>query len=140
MIRARILRSAARALIGTLIAAYAMVSMNVAARAPQVLDGHAPEVQAAAEVESGADEHTHCHPAPAEPAPLLCKYHCQSVVQTLDHPDARVAAIANPAFMVVAMIDAWPGGEPASRPRGRPDGATLGGAPPPYQSTARLRI
>lgn len=140
MIRARILRSAARALLGTLIAAYAMVSMNVAARAPQVPDGPAPEVQAPAAAESATDEHSHCHPPPAEPAPLLCKYHCQSVVQTLDHPDARVAAFANHQFVVVAMIDMSSGGEPASRPRGRPDRATLGGAPPPYQSTARLRI
>lgn len=140
MIRARILRSAARALLGTLIAAYAMVSMNVAARAPQVPDRPAPEVLAPAAAESGTDEHSHCHPAPAEPAPLLCKYHCQSVVQTLDHPDARVPAIANQLFVVVAVIDTRSGGEPASRPRGRPDRATLGGAPPPYRSTARLRI
>lgn len=140
MIRSRILRSAARALLGTLIAAYAMVSMNVAARAPQVPNDPQSGLHAPAEAQPETDEQSHCHPVPSEPAPLLCKYHCQSVVQTLDHPDARVPAMSSHLFLVVAVVDGPAGGESASRAPGRPDRVPPGGAPPPYQSTARLRI
>ena len=140
MIRSRTLRATARVLLGTLIAAFAMVSLNAGARAAQPMGESTPAAQpAAASTAPDADE-GHCHEQATDTTALQCKYHCQSAVQTLDHPDVRLAAAADGAFLLVAAFDVQ-AGHSGLRPRAtRPQAMHHGGAPPLYQSTARLRI
>ncbi len=141
MIRSRTLRTAARVLLGTLIAAYAMVSLHATAVAPQGSEKPAPEVQMAAAGDADSAAESHCHEPAADPAPLLlCKVHCQSAVQTLDHPHAQMADDASSAYLLVAAFVSPAGCGAMTPPANRPDASHHGGAPPPYQSTARLRI
>ena len=140
MIRSKTLRVAARMLLGTLIAAYAMVSLHATARAPQVLEESRIGAQLADAAPADADDEEHCNQQTTETTALLCKYHCQSAVQTLDHPDVRVSAVADAAFLIVAAFAAPEGQVGVSLPATRPDAAHHGGALPLYQRTARLRI
>lgn len=140
MIRSRTLRATARVLLGTLIAAFAMVSLNAGARAAQPMGESTPAAQpAAASTAPDADE-GHCHEQATDTTALQCKYHCQSAVQTLDHPDVRVPAATYDAFLLVAAIDVQAGDGAMRPPATRPQAMHHGGAPPLYQSTARLRI
>lgn len=140
MIRSKTLRAAARYLLGALIAAYAMVPMHAAARAPQGLDGAPPGRHMAMAMAAEAAEEEHCNERANETPALMCKYHCQSVVQTLDHPDVRVAALSTTDFLLLTRMDTEAGNGMLGLPPSRPDAARHGGAPPPYRSTARLRI
>ena len=129
MIRSKILRSAARIVLGALVAAYAMLSLHVNARQAAA---HEPVIEAA------ADEH--CNPKDADTALLLCKHHCQSEIQTLDHPHAGVPGLAGATVLVITLLDA---ADLDRAPRGaaaRPELRHHGGAPPRYASTSRLRI
>lgn len=116
-------------LIGTLLMAYALISGHAFA----ALVAHAPADQPRVE----APCHEEGGPPPVQL--LLCKHHCLTDVQTLDHPEARVPARSAGAdlpqpyavFVPRAVVPA------AIAPHG--------GAPPPprervYASTARLRI
>ena len=129
MIRSKILRSAARIVLGALIAAYAMLSLHVNAKqaAP-----HEPALAAAAD--------DHCNPQGADTALLLCKHHCQSEVQTLDHPHTGLPAIADAPVLVVTLVDAANRDRAVAGEARRIELRHHGGAPPPYASTARLRI
>ena len=143
MIRTKTLRAAARILLGTLIAAYAMVSLHATARAPQGLDESriaARMAMAMAMAAAEAVDDDHCNQQATETTALLCKYHCQSAVQTLDHPDIRLSAAADTAYLVVNMSETTVGHASMRPPAARPDEVHHGGAPPLYQSTARLRI
>ena len=140
MIQSRTLRVAARILLGTLIAAYAMVSLHAGTRAPQATEEptHAGQPIAAAAVPAADQEH--CHEQATDTTALQCKYHCQSAVQTLDHPDVRVPAATYGAFLLVALFDTQGGHGAMLPPATRPQAMHHGGAPPLYQSSARLRI
>ena len=141
MIRSRTLRAAARLLLGTLVAAYAMVSLHATARAPQGPEKPTHEVQMSTTGESESSAASHCHEPAADPAPLLlCKVHCQNAVQTLDHPHTQIANGANHAYLVVAAFETLADRGSMAPPANRPDASHHGGAPPLYQSTARLRI
>ena len=140
MIQSRTLRTAARLLLGTLIAAYAMMSLHVGAREPRTIGEPTHAGQVIAAVAAPAADEGHCHEQATDTTALQCKYHCQSAVQTLDHPDVRVPAPTYDAFLLVAAIDVQ-AGDGAMRPAAtRPQAMHHGGAPPLYQSTARLRI
>lgn len=139
MIRSRTLRAAARILLGTLIAAYAMVSLHAASGPQQSREEARIAAHMAMAAAQAADEE-HCNEQATETTALLCKYHCQSAVQTLDHPDIRVSAAADTAFLVVAVYAATDGHIARRPPAARPEDVHRGGAPPLYQSTARLRI
>ena len=131
MIRSKTLRAAAKLLLGTFIAAYAMVSLHVSAKtAPS-----APSSAAAA-----AEAPCHETPAPLDTALLLCKFHCQSVMQTLDHPDASLHSLPATAALMIPLADLTKPLKPLVDKAFRPDAAHHGGAPPLYASTARLRI
>lgn len=137
MMRSRTLRGAARLLLGTLVAAYAMVSLQVDARVTR-----APGMPPALAQDMAA---SHCHDAVAEtpvadPGTLLCKHHCQSEVQTLDHPVAKVAASADTGWLAVPQADDARGTCGPAAPRARPQATHHGGAPPPFLATLRLRI
>ena len=124
-------------LLGTLIAAYAMVSLHAASGSQQSRE----EARIAAHMAAAqAADEEHCNQQATETTALLCKYHCQSAVQTLDHPDIRVTAAADSAFLVVAVYAANDGNTARRPPAARPEDVHRGGAPPLYQSTARLRI
>ncbi len=140
MIQSRTLRTAARLLLGTLIAAYVMVSLHAGARAPQAIGEptHAQQAIAASAAPAAGEEH--CHEQATDTTALQCKYHCQSAVQTLDHPDVRVPAACDGAFLLVAAVDGQGGHGAMLPPATRPQAMHHGGAPPLYQSTARLRI
>jgi len=141
MIRSKTLRAAARVLLGTLIAAYAMVSLHATAVAPQGSEKPAPEMRMAAAGAADSAAESHCHEPAADPAPLLlCKVHCQNAVQTLDHPHAQMADGASSAYLVVAACVNLADGATAPAAAKRPEATHHGGAPPLYQSTARLRI
>jgi hypothetical protein len=140
MIRSRTLRAAARMLLGTLIAAYAMVSLHATARAPQMPDESGSGIHMAMAVNAQPAAEEHCNESATDTTALMCKYHCQSVAQTLDHPDASVHPAADAAYLVVALADVHAGHGASNLPASRPHAAHHGGAPPPYQSTARLRI
>lgn len=129
MIRNRILRRAARLVLGALVAAYALVVMHVSAAVPAT---HAPAAAA-------ADEHCNAAAA-AELALLLCKHHCQSAVQTLDHPHADLPPMADAPVLVITLFDAMYGLRDTARESLRPDLRHHGGAPPPYADTSRLRL
>lgn len=139
MIRSRTLRAAARILLGTLIAAYATVSLH-AASGPQQSREEARIAAHMAMAAAQAADDEHCNQQATETTALLCKYHCQSAVQTLDHPDIRLSAAADAAFLVVTMSVTTVGHASMRLPTTRPDDVHHGGAPPLYQSTARLRI
>ena len=141
MIRSKTLRGAARVLLGTFVAAYAMVSLHATARAPQGLEILAPQVQTIASGEAQSAAESHCPEPAAEPAPLLlCKVHCQNAVQTLDHPHAQMADGTNNAYLVVAARTSLASRDTVPPAANRADATHHGGAPPLYQSTARLRI
>lgn len=129
MIRSKILRSAARMVLGALVVAYAMLSLHANAKQGAT---QAPVIEA------GADEH--CIPGSAETALLLCKHHCQSEVQTLDHPHTGLPAIADASVLVITPPDAADLDHASRSAAGRPELHHHGGAPPPFASTSRLRI
>jgi len=141
MIHSKTLRGAARVLLGAFIAAYAMVSLHATARAPQGLEIPMPQVQTIASGEAYTAAEGHCQEPAADPAPLLlCKVHCQNAVQTLDHPHAQMADDANHAYLVVAACASLAGRGTVPPAANRAEATHHGGAPPLYQSTARLRI
>lgn len=138
MIRSRTLQGAARILLGAFIAAYAMVSMHVYAKAPQTAQAaaHQPVV-----VESTLEKHCQEHlEQQPDPALLLCKFHCLSTIQTLDHPDASVDPLADAAVLLVPVADPAITRKPLVDKALRADATHHGGSPPLYSSTARLRI
>lgn len=125
-------------MLGAFIAAYAMVSMHVYAKAPQTVQAAEHEVVL---VESALEKHCQDHLKPQpDPTLLLCKYHCQSEIQTLDHPDAGVDAPAAAAVLLVPVADPAITRKPLVDKALRADATHHGGSPPLYSSTARLRI
>lgn len=165
MIRNKTLHSAARVLLGAFVAAYAMSSVHVyagvakaggpqtAIRAQQVELPAQPARPAAhqnhgALPEAGGDpaiaemEHTdaHCQPTVLDPAVMLCKFHCQNAIQTLDHPGAVLADLAPVVALLIPGANLVDARKPLVDKAFRPEAAHHGGAPPPYASTARLRI
>ena len=153
MIRNKTMYAAARLLLGAFIAAYAMTSLHVSARgvppagAPPVVAA-APTVAAAPVVATApvaaTEAEQHCHTAIADPAPdpgiLLCKFHCQNAMQTLDYPSAVLADLHAAAVLIVPPFDWVMPSKPLVDKAFRPEATHHGGAPPPYASTARLRI
>ena len=138
MIRSRTLQSASRILLGAFIAAYAMVSMHVYAKAPQTVRAAVHEVVL---VESALEKHCQEHlEQQPDPALLLCKFHCLSEIQTLDHPDASMNALADAAVLMVPLADLAIRRNPLVGKALRANATHHGGAPPLYSSTARLRI
>ena len=160
MIRNKTLHAAARVLLGAFIAAYAMSSVHVyagVARAggaqpapaahhatpPAQPAGMAMQHEHGAKPESGADmegSDTHCQPKVVDPAIMLCKFHCQNAVQTLDHPSATLPDLQPLSALTVPLADAVLAWKPLVVKAFRPEAAHHGGAPPPYASTARLRL
>jgi len=135
MIRSKTLRGAARILLGAFVAAYAMVSMHVYAKPPQ------PAGEAAAVYESALEKH--CQEQleqQPDPALLLCKYHCLSEIQTLDHPHASVQALPDAAVLLIPIADPVIARKTLVDKALRADATHYGGSPPLYSSTARLRI
>lgn len=132
MIRSKTLQGATRILLGAFIAAYAMVSMHVYAKAQPVAH------EAAVVYESALEKH--CQEQQPDPALLLCKYHCQSEIQTLDHPDANVLALPLAAVLLVPVTDPAIARKPLVGKALRANATLHGGSPPLYSSTARLRI
>ncbi len=160
MIRNKTLHAAARVLLGTFIAAYAMSSAHVYAGVakaggsqPAPAAHHPgstvqPPAAAAHQAhgvmsEATADQENldnHCQPKVVDPAILLCKFHCQNAVQTLDHPSASLAELAPVVALLIPQADLAYPRKPLVDKAFRPEAAHHGGAPPPYASTARLRI
>ena len=147
MIRNKTMHAAARLLLGAFIAAYAMTSLHVSARGVPPVE--ATPVVAAVPVVATApvaatEAEQHCHTAIAEPAPdpgiLLCKFHCQNAMQTLDYPSAVLADLHAAAVLIVPPFDWVMPSKPLVDKAFRPEATHHGGAPPPYASTARLRI
>ena len=146
MIRNKTMYAAARLLLGAFIAAYAMTSLHVSARG--VPPTRVPTVAAAPVVATAplaaTEAEQHCHTAIAEPAPdpgiLLCKFHCQNAVQTLDHPAALLTGLHAAAVLIVPDFDWAMPSKPLVDKAFWPEATHHGGAPPPYASTARLRI
>jgi hypothetical protein len=151
MIRARLVHRVAPLLLGAFIVAYATVSLRAWAAAPAVpaaaektsaahsLHGAAHNAVDAAGLDDGfaaADEH--CDSRNSDVTALMCKYHCQSAVQTLDHPDAGIPVAA--AIYLLLPASPLRTDHAAVLAARRPDAAHHGGAPPPFRSTARLRI
>lgn len=132
MICSKTLRRAARILLGAFVAAYAMVSMHVYAKAQ-------PSAHEAAVVYESALE-KHCQEQQPDPALLLCKYHCLSEIQTLDHPDASVHVLVDAAVLMVPMTSPAISRKPLVDKALRLESTHHGGSPPLYSSTARLRI
>ena len=125
MFRATLQRATARLLIGALGIAFVLMSLPARAFAAPVADDS--EVSA------------HCQPE-STPAALLCKHHCQSQIQTLDHPQAQLPAPPDVALLTVPMPDLALALKPLVGKALRPDAVYRGGAPPLFASTARLRI
>ena len=150
MIRNKTMHAAARLLLGAFIAAYAMTSLHVSARSlgPVGAPTGVPTVALAPVVATApvaaTEAEQHCHTAIAEPAPdpgiLLCKFHCQNAVQTLDHPAAVLADLHAAAVLIVPAFDWAMPSKPLVDMAFRPEATHHGGAPPPFASTARLRI
>ena len=139
MIRSKTLQCAARILLGAFIAAYAMVSMHAYAKAPQTAQAAVHET--AVLVESALEKHCQEHPdQQPDPALLLCKYHCLSEIQTLDHPDANVDALPAAAVLLVPVADPAIARKPLVDKALKAESTHHGGSPPLYSSTARLRI
>ena len=165
MIRNKTLHAAARVLLGAFVAAYAMSSVHVYAGVARaggaqpaaaahhatqpaqpagtaMHQGHGAMLDADAGMEStdmgGAD--THCQPKVVDPAVMLCKFHCQNAMQTLDHPSATLPDLQPVAALMVPLADSALAREPLVVKAFRPEAAHHGGAPPPYASTARLRL
>ena len=163
MMRNKTLHAVARVLLGAFIAAYAMSSVHVyasVARAgsarpapaahaatPQmnpagagVHHEHGATPDAGADMESTDNTDNHCQPKVVDPAVMLCKFHCQNAVQTLDHPSATLPDLQPVAALMVPPADSALARKPLVVKDFRPEAAHHGGAPPPYASTARLRI
>ena len=150
MIRNKTMHAAARLLLGAFIAAYAMTSLHVSARGvpPAGVPTGVPTVAAAPVVATApvaaTEAEQHCHTAIAEPAPdpgiLLCKFHCQNAMQTLDYPSAVLADLHAAAVLIVPAFDWAMPSKPLVDKALRPEATHHGGAPPPFASTARLRI
>jgi hypothetical protein len=130
MLNRRLLRCVSRALVATLTLAYAQIAVHAyAAPVP-------PPV-----LEEQAAEGCHDSLAPAPPAnPLLCKHHCLSATQTLDHPTASVVALPDAAVLRVPAASQAIAMKPLVDKAFRPDATHHGGSPPLYSSTARRRI
>ena len=147
MIRNKTMHAAARLLLGAFIAAYAMTSLHVSARGVPPVEVTpvvaAVPVGATAPV-AATEAEQHCLTAIAEPAPdpgiLLCKFHCQNAMQTLDYPSAVLADLHAAAVLIVPAFDWAMPSKPLVDKAFRPEATHHGGAPPPYASTARLRI
>ena len=138
MIRNKTLHTAARVLLGAFIAAYAMTSMHVYARAvPTIMDTRSVGANTPAD-ESGMEEH--CQTKQIDPAILLCKFHCQNAVQTLDHPAAAIDAWHDAAVLIIPVADLAIARKPLLDKALRPEATHHGGAPPPFARTSRLRI
>ena len=147
MIRNKTMHAAARLLLGALIAAYAMTSLHVSARGvppAAVLPVVAAVPVVATAPVAATEAEQHCHTAIADPAPdpgiLLCKFHCQNAMQTLDYPSAVLADLHAAAVLIVPPFDWVMPSKPLVDKAFRPEATHHGGAPPPYASTARLRI
>ena len=147
MIRNKTMYASARLLLGAFIAAYAMTSLHVSARGVPPVEvtpvvAAVPVVATAPVAATEAEQH--CHTAIAEPAPdpgiLLCKFHCQNAVQTLDHPAALLTDLHAAAVLIVPAFDWAMPSKPLVDKALRPEATHHGGAPPPFASTARLRI
>ena len=139
MIRNKTLHAAARILLGAFIAAYAMTSLHVNARTAQP----AAEVVQAAAIQITAEEsetHEHCQEKKTDPAVLLCKFHCQNAMQTLDYPAAGVPPMPDAAVLVIPLADLKIALKPLVDKALRPDATHHGGAPPPFARTSRLRL
>ena len=139
MIRSKTLHASARILLGAFIAAYTMTSVHVSARTSQP----AAEVIQAAAVQITAEQsetHEHCQEKKTDPAVLLCKFHCQNAMQTLDYPAAEVSALPDAAGLVIPLVDLKIALKPLVDKALRPDATHHGGAPPPFARTSRLRI
>lgn len=137
MFSAKTSRIAARFLLGAMLLAFAMLSAMTETRASAPAGAAHAGMESTAMPDHGASEH--CNTPPVDPVLLLCKHHCQSEIQTLDHPRADLPQVSLGVICVIA--DAQP----------RVPAATVatvfgtvllhpGGAPPPYAATARLRI
>ena len=126
MLHATLKRATARLLIGTLGIAFVLLSLPMGAAAAPAADGEAASSE-------------HCQPV-STPAPLLCKHHCQSQIQTLDHPQVDVPTPPAAALLTVSLVDLTIGLKPLVGKALRPDAVHHGGAPPLFASTARLRI
>ena len=136
MIRSKTLRAAAKLLLGTFIAAYAMVSLHVSAKTVPV----APAAPLVAAANASAKAPCHETPAPLDTALLLCKYHCQSVMQTLDHPDASLHSLPDIVVLMIPLEDLAKPLKPLVDKVLGQGAAHHGGAPLLYASTARVRI
>ena len=160
MIRNKTLHAAARVLLGAFVAAYAMSSVHVYAgvakaggsqsapaahhASPPVPPvGSASHQSHGAMLDAGADMEStdnHCQPKVVDPAIMLCKFHCQNAVQTLDHPSVTLPDLLPAAALMAPRADSTIARKPLVVKTFRPEAAHHGGAPPLYSSTARLRI
>ncbi len=92
-------------------------------------------------VELAPEKHCQEHAQPqVDPALLLCKFHCLSEIQTLDHPEASVPALADVLVLLVPVEDSHTTRKPLVGNALRSEANHHGGSPPLYVSTARLRI
>lgn len=143
MIRSRTLRGAARILLGAFVAAYAIVSVHAHAKASQpiaaITMAHHAEAAAAGDAADSSAE-THCLEQQTDPSVLLCKHHCQSVFQTLDHPHSDMHALASPTELIIPDPALTVARKPLVVMALRLAPTHHGGSPPPYAGTARLRI
>jgi hypothetical protein len=166
MIRSTTLRRATRILLGAFIAAFAMVSMHVSgavlpvpvpvpmsvsvsqSTSTGIADLPASTHDTALHNDSSREASNHgaashdapCHEKQPDPVLLLCKHHCQSAVQTLDHPAANVPSWSGAATWTVAEADPAIARKPLVVKAFRPDATHHGSSPPLYARTARLRI
>jgi hypothetical protein len=144
MIRNKTLHAAARILLGAFIAAYAMTSMHVYARAVPGMSMGASSVDASSvSANTAADDSAmedHCQSKQVDPTILLCKFHCQNAVQTLDYPAAVIDALHDAAVLIIPVADLAVRLKPLVDKALRPESTHHGGAPPPFARTSRLRI
>lgn len=141
MIRLKRLRNAARVLLSAFLVAYATVALHAYAWAPQAQGGSMVTEAMADAISGEADREEHCNEKATGTSALLCKYHCQSEVQTGDRPNSSVTGSADQFFFIVPHLEELGTSVPAIRQSLLfVDLAHHGGSPPPYASTSRLRI
>ncbi|MBL8379159.1 MAG: hypothetical protein JNM79_14915 [Burkholderiales bacterium] len=137
MLAARTSRIAARLLLGAMVLAFAMLSAMTETRAGAPAHTQHAGLAAAAMPDHGESEH--CNSPPVDPVLLLCKHHCQSEIQTLDHPRADLPQVSLGVICVMAHAQLRVPVATIATAFG-PVLLHPGGAPPPYAATARLRI